>query len=70
MILDLDSEGNSALYRESSFDSDEMSHLPTTVNRHRAIFEELWSRAYSDAESAELIEASARRMLAKGAPSG
>jgi transcriptional regulator with XRE-family HTH domain len=65
MLIDLDGEGNAALYRES-FSSDEISYAPALINRHRTIFEELWSHSYSDAESADLIDANARRMLAEG----
>jgi hypothetical protein len=64
MILDLDAEGNSALYREW-VNSDEISHTPAVIERHKASFERLWSSAYDDERSMELIEENASRMLAK-----
>ncbi|GAA5184478.1 helix-turn-helix transcriptional regulator [Rugosimonospora acidiphila] len=62
MILDLDSDGNSALYRES-VNYEELSHRPALVARHREVFEQLWSLARSEVDSAKLIETAARRML-------
>lgn len=67
MILDLDGEGNSALYREA-FISDDISHNPTIVGRHRELFEDLWASSLSDAETAERIESAARSMLAEASP--
>lgn len=62
MIIDLDGDGSSLLYRES-VNHEEISHKPVVVGRHREVFEQLWARAHSDAESARMIEAAARRML-------
>ncbi|WP_275413053.1 helix-turn-helix domain-containing protein [Rugosimonospora africana] len=66
MILDLDGEGNSALYREA-FISDDISHNPAIVSRHRELFEDLWASSLTVEESADRIEGAARSMLAEEA---
>jgi hypothetical protein len=61
-ILDLDTEGGAALYKEASW-SDEIIHTPALVGRHREVFEELWAHALNDADSGALIAENADRWL-------
>jgi transcriptional regulator with XRE-family HTH domain len=61
-ILDLGDEENAVLYRESHL-LDEVVHTRSHVHRHRVIFEQLWHVAFTEEESARLIEARAATML-------
>jgi transcriptional regulator with XRE-family HTH domain len=62
-LLDLGSDQNSILYRESYL-VDEIVHTRRTLARHRTVFEQLWAVALDDQASAQLIEERAAAMIA------
>jgi transcriptional regulator with XRE-family HTH domain len=53
-ILDLGG-GDAVMYRESSV-SDEIVEDSAKIRSHRKVFEQLWNAAYSEAESARLLQ--------------
>ncbi|MCW6006126.1 helix-turn-helix domain-containing protein [Micromonospora sp. CPCC 205371] len=61
-ILDIGDEENAVLYRESHL-LDEIVHARANIDRHRRIFEQLWTASYTEEESARLIEARAATMI-------
>lgn len=61
-ILDIGEEENAVLYRESHL-LDEIVHSRANIDRHRRIFEQLWTASYTEEESVRLIEARAATML-------
>jgi transcriptional regulator with XRE-family HTH domain len=61
-VLDIGEEENAVLYREGHLE-DDIVHVRDEVNRHRAIFEQLWDAALTPSASARLIEARALHML-------
>jgi hypothetical protein len=69
-MVDLDSEQNSILYRESHL-VDEIVHSRKTLVRHRTIFDQLWSLALDEEASAHMIaeRATAMTMATAGADS-
>ncbi|MEV4414828.1 helix-turn-helix transcriptional regulator [Catellatospora sp. NPDC049609] len=56
VLLDLDVEGDTVLYRESWL-RDEMVHASEAVNRHRWMFDEMWRHSYTEEKSVLLLEA-------------
>jgi transcriptional regulator with XRE-family HTH domain len=63
-LFDLGDEANAVLYRESHL-IDEIVHSPSNLQRHRVVFEQLWTAALGDEASAELIERRATSMIKK-----
>ena len=62
-LLDLDSEEDSVLYRESLL-IDEIVHSPSNIARHRDVFEQLWRAALDDTESLHRISERSAEMIA------
>jgi transcriptional regulator with XRE-family HTH domain len=62
-MLDLGNEENAILYRES-YIVDEIVYSRRILDRHRTVFEQLWSLALNDEASARLIEDRADAMVA------
>ncbi len=65
-LLDLGSDQNAILYRESYL-VDEIVHTRRTLARHRTVFEQLWAVALDHQASAQLIEERAAAMVASAA---
>ncbi len=63
-LVDLGDESNSVLYRES-FKDDEIVHSARLLERHRTLFDQMWSTALGDAESAERVRQRAAELLAQ-----
>lgn len=65
VILDLGDEQNALLYREDML-TDQIVEDEAQVLRFRAVYEQLWSKALSDEDSAAEIEARMKKMLLPG----
>jgi transcriptional regulator with XRE-family HTH domain len=63
IMVDLGSDQNSILYRESHL-IDEIVHSPRTLARHRTVFEQLWALGLNDKDSAQMINDRASAMIA------
>ncbi len=62
-LVDLGDE-SSVLYRES-FKDDEIVHSARLIERHRTVFDQMWSTSLGDAESAERVRQRAAELLAQ-----
>jgi transcriptional regulator with XRE-family HTH domain len=56
VLIELDETGSVFLYRETGT-TDEASQSPDDVDRHRAVFEDMWAKALDDDASSERIAA-------------
>lgn len=63
VILDLETEEDAVLYRESWL-RDEIVHTAESLTRHRWMFDEMWRHSYSEERSVRLVEARAAALLA------
>lgn len=63
VILDLDTEEDSVLYRESWL-RDEIVQTPEALTRHRWMFDEMWRVCHSVERSIRLVEARVAALLA------
>jgi len=63
-LVDLGSEQNAILYRESQM-VDEIIHSRRILARHRTVFDQMWAAALDDKASEQLIEERATTMLAE-----
>jgi transcriptional regulator with XRE-family HTH domain len=61
-VFDLGEDEDAVLYTEGYYE-DRISQAPDEVQRHRAVFEDLWSRSIDEAASERLIHARAATML-------
>jgi hypothetical protein len=73
ILIDLGDDDGSIVYREiptvtAGTTTDEIVHTPVQVNRHKAMFEQLWERALGDDESRDLILHRAQSMLSIKTP--
>jgi hypothetical protein len=68
-MLDLGSEHNAILYRESHV-MDEIVHSRRTLDRHRTIFNQLWALALDEKASERLIEDNARLLTERAREAG
>lgn len=63
MVLTMDSEDDSVLYREN-YQQDEIIQVPERVSVYTDIFAELWRRGFSKEETEEILEERISRLLA------